>query len=45
MQIEGVDYFDIDAPMVQRSTVHALLLMSLVLGLKTVQIDFPNVFC
>ena len=45
MQIEGVDYFEIYAPLVQWSTVQALLVMSLVLGLETLQIDFSNAFC
>ena len=45
MQIEGVDYFETYAPVVQWSTVRALLIMSLVLGLETVQIDFSNAFC
>ena len=45
MQIEGVDYFETYAPVVQWSTVRTLLVMSIVLGLATKQIDYSNAFC
>ena len=41
LQKEGIDYFETYGPVVQWScTVHALLFMSMVLGLETQQIDF-----
>jgi len=45
LQKEGIDYFETYAPVVQWSTVRALLVMSVVLGLETQQIDFSNAFC
>jgi hypothetical protein len=45
MQVEGVDYFETYAPVVQWSTVRTLLVMSIVLGLATKQIDYSNAFC
>ncbi len=45
MQIEGVDYFETYAPVVQWSTVCTLLVMSIVLSLETRQIDYSNAFC
>ena len=44
-QVEGVDYFETYAPVVQWSTVRCLLVMSIVLGLETRQIDYSNAFC
>ena len=44
-QIEGVDYFETYAPVVQWSTVRCLLIMSIVLDLRTQQIDNSNAFC
>jgi len=44
-QVEGVDYFETYAPVVQWSTVRCLLIMSIVLDLKTQQIDYSNAFC
>ena len=45
LQVEGVDFFETYAPVVQWSTVRALLVMSIVLNLATQQIDFSNAFC
>ena len=45
LQVEGVDFFETYAPVVQWSTVCALLVMSIVLNLATQQIDFSNAFC
>ena len=43
-QIEGVDFFETYAPVVQWSTVRLLLVMSLVLGLATKQVDYTLAF-
>ena len=40
-----MDFFETYAPVVQWSTVRALLVMSIVLNLATQQIDFSNAFC
>jgi hypothetical protein len=42
VQIEGIYYFEIFVPVVQKSTVQALLIKSLALRLETSQIDFSN---
>ena len=39
-QIEGIDFFDTFAPVVQWSTVRMLLVLSLTLGLATKQVDY-----
>ena len=39
-----MDFFETYAPVVQYSTAHALLVMSIVLNLATQQIDFSNAF-
>jgi Reverse transcriptase (RNA-dependent DNA polymerase) len=44
-QIAGLDFFETYAPVVQWSTVRALLVLSCVLDLATQQIDFTNAFC
>ena len=44
-QIEGVDFFDTFAPVVQWSTVRLLLVLSLTLGLATKQVDYVSAFC
>ena len=44
-QIEGVDFFDTFAPVVQWSTVRMLLVLSLTLGLATKQVDYVSAFC
>jgi hypothetical protein len=44
MQVKGVDYFETYAPVVQWSTVRALLVMSIILGLESQQIDYSNAF-
>ena len=44
-QIEGVDYFDTFAPVVQWSTVRLLLVLSVTLGLATKQVDYVSAFC
>ena len=43
-QIEGVDYFDSFSPVVQWSTIRLLLIMSIMLGLETVQVDYTLAF-
>jgi hypothetical protein len=44
-QIEGVDFFDTFAPVVQWSTVRLLLVISLILNLATKQVDYVSAFC
>ena len=44
-QIEGVDVFETYAPVVSWITVRILLVLSLVLGLSTQQVDYTNAFC
>lgn len=43
-QVLGVDVFDTYAPVVQWSTVRLLLILSVALGLVTVQVDYENAF-
>ena len=42
--IEGIDYFDSYAPVVQWSTVRMMLALSVALDLKTKQVDYTNAF-
>ena len=44
MQIEGVDYFDNFAHVVQWTTIRTLLILSLQLNLHTAQVDYTAVF-
>jgi hypothetical protein len=44
-QIEGVDFFDTFAPVVQWSTVRILLILSITLNLATKQVDYVSAFC
>ena len=44
-QIEGLDVFETYAPVVSWITVRILLVLSIVLGLKTQQVDYTNAFC
>jgi Reverse transcriptase (RNA-dependent DNA polymerase) len=44
-QIEGVDFFDTFAPVVAWLMVCLLLILILVLGLATKQVDYTNAFC
>jgi hypothetical protein len=44
-QIEGVDFFDTYAPVVSWHTVRTLLVLSIVLGLHTKQVDYTLAFC
>ena len=44
-QIEGVDFFDTFAPVVQWSTVRMMLVLSLTLGLASKQVDYVSAFC
>ena len=44
-QIEGIDFFDTFAPVVQWSTVRLLLVLSLTLNLATKQVDYVSAFC
>ena len=43
-QIEGVDFFDTYAPVVAWSTVRLLLILSVILGLVTKQVDYTLAF-
>ena len=43
-QIEGVDFFETYAPVVSWSTVRLLLILSIVLGLATKQVDYTLAF-
>jgi hypothetical protein len=44
-QVEGVDFFDTYAPVVAWSTTRLLLILFVVLGLATKQVDYTNAFC
>ena len=43
-QIEGVDYFETFAPVVNWTTVRLLLILSLILGWSTRQVDYTTAF-
>lgn len=43
-QIEGVDYFDTFAPVVNWTTIRLLLILSIILGLSTRQVDYTAAF-
>ena len=43
-QIEGVDFFDTYAPVVNWTTVHLMLILSLILQLSTKQVDYTAAF-
>ena len=43
-QTEGVDFFETFAPVVEWSTVRYLLIMSVILGLATAQVDYVAAF-
>ena len=43
-QIEGVDYFDTYAPVITWTTVRLLLILTVVLGLKSKQVDYTAAF-
>ena len=45
MQIEGVDFFNTFAPVVQWATVRLLLNLSITLNLETIQVDYVSAFC
>ena len=44
-QIEGVDFFDTFAPVVQWSTIRIMFILSLQLGLASTQVDYVSAFC
>ena len=44
-QIDGLDVFEIFAPVVAWITVRLLLILSMVLQLETQQVDYTNAFC
>lgn len=44
IQVEGVDFFDTFAPVVNWNTVRLMLIMSLILGLATKQVDYTAAF-
>ena len=43
-QLEGVDFFQIYAPVVQWGTVRVLLILSVTLRLTSIQVDYTNAF-
>ena len=43
-KIEGVDYFDTFAPVVNWTTVRLMLILSVILGLETKQVDYTAAF-
>jgi hypothetical protein len=43
-QVEGVDYFDSFSPVVQWSTIRLLLVLSMMLNLKSVQVNYTLAF-
>ena len=43
-QKEGIDYFDVYSPVVSWSTVRLLLIVSILMNLATLQIDFTSAF-
>jgi hypothetical protein len=43
-QIEGVDYFDTFAPVVSWTTVRLMLILSVILNLSTLQVDYTAAF-
>jgi Reverse transcriptase (RNA-dependent DNA polymerase) len=43
-QIEGVDFFDTFAPVVNWTTVRLMLILSIILGLSTRQVDYTAAF-
>jgi hypothetical protein len=43
-QVEGVDFFDTFAPVVNWTTVRLMLILSIVLGLSTRQVDYTAAF-
>ena len=43
-QIEGVDYFDTFAPVVNWTTVRVMLILSIILQLSTKQVDYTGAF-
>lgn len=45
LQIQGVDVFETYAPVVSWSTVRLLLILSIILGLSTTQVDYTAAFC
>jgi hypothetical protein len=44
-QIDGIDVFNTYAPVVSWITVRLLLVLSLILGLQTQQVDYTNALC
>jgi hypothetical protein len=43
-QVEGVDYFDTFAPVVNWTTIRLMLILSVILNLATVQVDYTAAF-
>ena len=44
-QTEGIDYFESFAPVVSWDTVRVLLVLTVILGLKSTQVDYLAAFC
>jgi hypothetical protein len=45
MQKEGIDVFETFAPVVSWTTIRLLLILSVILDLKTTQVDYTSAFC
>jgi hypothetical protein len=45
MQKDGIDVFETFAPVVSWTTVRLLLILSVILDLKTAQVDYTSAFC
>lgn len=43
-QVEGVDFFDTFAPAVNWTTVRTMMVLSLIFGLETKQVDYNTAF-
>jgi hypothetical protein len=43
-QIEGVDFFDIFVPIINWTTVHMMLILSIILGLSSYQVAYMAAF-
>ena len=44
LQVEGVDYFDMYAPVVSWLTVRIVMILALILRLESVQVDYTAAF-
>jgi hypothetical protein len=44
-QLEGIDFFETYAPVVQSITIHLMFVLEILLGLKSMQGDITCTFC